>query len=86
VKLGREFLLASGFCKPLSIASSLSEGSCLQHFQVTFVIAFSAFYPLCSIQGEESSTLRARLGEGSSICGELAIRVITTAIEDALLT
>lgn len=66
-------------------ARSFSTHSRLCFYHLPFILTFSAFCLLSPVQGEESATLRAGLGEGFAIGGECAFRVVATAVEDALL-
>ena len=65
----------------------LLKTSCigLISFELPLILALGAFCLLSPVQGEETATLGAGLGEGLAIGGECAFRVVATAIEDALL-
>ena len=58
---------------------------CLFLFYLPSILALGAFCLLSPVQGEESATLGARLGEGFRIGGECAFWVVAAAIEDTLL-
>ncbi len=50
-----------------------------------FILALGAFCQFPHVEGEKSAALGAGLGEGSKIGAKPALRVVTAAVEDALL-
>ncbi len=52
---------------------------------LTLILALGALRPVFPVCCEQSATLWAGLGEGFSVYGKRAIRIITAAVEGALL-